>query len=116
MTIVVAVVAGSVGAVVRYGLSGAVQRRSSSLLPLGTAAVNLVGAFLLGVVVGIGASTLWSVATMGLTGGLSTFSTWMVETVELGVNPRPTRRAIVNLTLMTVLGVVLAAAGYYLGN
>lgn len=110
----VAAVAGSVGALTRYGLSGVVQRRTASSLPLGTAAVNLIGAFLFGMILGAGDASLWSTAAAGFTGGLTTFSTWMVETVGLGVVPRPSRQAVINLTVLAALGVAFAALGYQL--
>lgn len=116
MTILVAAVAGSVGALIRYLVSGVVQRGTGSSLPLGTAAVNLVGAFSLGVILGTGNESMWSTAAAGFTGGLTTYSTWMVETVGLGMTPRPSSRAITNVTLMAALGVALAAVGYGLTN
>lgn len=114
MTFLVAAIAGSVGALVRYSVAGVVQRRTRSALPLGTAAVNLVGAFLLGVILGTGDGSSWAIAAAGFTGGLTTFSTWMVETIGLGVVPRPSLRAVMNLTVLAGLGVALAALGYQL--
>jgi hypothetical protein len=38
----------------------------------------------------------------------------MVETVELGVIPRPSRRALLNLTVLAALGVAFAALGFQL--
>lgn len=81
-------------------------------MPVGTATVNLVGAFLLGICLGAGDDSLWWTAAAGFSGGLTTFSTWMVETRALGVIPRPSLQAVLNLTMMAVLGVALAAAGY----
>jgi CrcB protein len=114
MTVAVAALAGSVGALSRYVLSGWIQNRSRSAMPVGTAGVNLLGAFLLGVFVAAGnGSLLWTAAT-GFTGGLTTFSTWMVESVGLGVLPRPSIRALANVTVLATLGVALAALGYHL--
>ena len=45
-------VLGGFGALARFLLDGAVARRAGSGLPVGTLAVNLSGAFVLGVVVG----------------------------------------------------------------
>ena len=116
MTVVVVSVAGSLGALGRYLVSGAVQKWTRSPLPLGTATVNLLGAFLLGLIVGAGdGSLLWTVAA-GVMGGFTTFSTWMVETGRLGVVPRPTGRALGNLLVLATAGVALAALGYHLTN
>jgi CrcB protein len=112
VNIIVAAVAGSVGAVVRHYVSGVVQRRTRSSLPLGTAVVNLAGAFLLGSILGAGGDSSWWTAAAGFTGGLTTFSTWMLETSGLGVVPRLSRRAFMNLTLLATWGVAAAALGY----
>jgi CrcB protein len=116
MTTVVVAVAGSVGALARYVLSGVLQRRSRTGLPVGTAGVNLLGAFLLGLIVGVSDGSLWWTAAAGFTGGLTTFSTWMIETIGLGVVPRPTARAVANVAVVATLGVALAALGYHLTN
>jgi len=112
----VAVIAGAVGALCRYLLSGFVQERIDSHLPVGTLAVNLSGAFLLGLVAGIdnleGGMTL---TAAGFLGGFTTFSTWMVETIRLGIPPLRAR-ALANLTIALIAGVALVAAGYSLTN
>ncbi len=114
--ILLATVAGAAGALSRYLLSGYVQGRFDSDLPIGTLAVNLVGAFLLGSIVGV--DQLESVATFtaaGFLGGFTTFSTWIIETVRLDL-PLLRARALANLTVTLVAGVALAAAGYSLTN
>jgi fluoride exporter len=114
--ILLATVAGAVGALSRYVLSGFVQERIDSDLPIGTLAVNLTGAFLLGLVVGV--DQLGSAATLtaaGFLGGFTTFSTWMIEAVRLGIPPLRAR-ALINLAVTLVAGVALAAAGYTLTN
>jgi CrcB protein len=112
----VAALAGAIGAVCRYLLSGFVQQRTDSDLPLGTLAVNLSGAFLIGIVAGI--DDLQSSATLiatGFLGGFTTFSTWMIETIRLGIPPLRSK-GITNLIITLIAGVVLTAAGYSLTN
>ena len=117
MTVLVAALAGSAGALARYIVSGAVQRRVDSDMPLGTAAVNLSGAFVLGLVAGGGdLSSVAAMSAAGFLGGFTTFSTWMVETVRLGILPTPNRRSLLNLVVFGAVGVVLAALGYNLTN
>lgn len=114
--IAVAAFAGALGALCRYLLSGFVQQRIDTDLPVGTLAVNLSGAFLIGIVTGI--DDLQSSATLlaaGLLGGFTTFSTWMIETIRLGI-PSLRSRAIANLIITLIAGVALAAAGYSLTN
>ena len=112
MTWLTLTLAGAVGAATRYGLSGWVQRRTSSELPIGTATVNLLGAFVLGWAVKVFEGfSLYAVG--GFLGGFTTFSTWMVESWSMATAGRQgRRRAVVNLTGMLVAGVALAALGY----
>jgi fluoride exporter len=115
MILVITALAGSVGALARYVLSGVVQQRTESQMPLGTAAVNLTGAFILGLALGAGSpSSTITLAVVGFTGGFTTFSTWMVETMRLGILPRPTLRSMLNLAVVPTAGIMLAAFGYYL--
>ncbi len=117
MTLLIAATAGSIGALARYILSGTLQRRTGSHIPVGTAAVNLIGALALGAVVGAASiPSLLELAVVGFLGGFTTFSTWMVETVRLGILPRPSLGSMLNLTVLPTLGVMLAALGYYLAS
>lgn len=88
MIVGLVVLAGGLGAVGRYGLSGYVQRSLPRTRPWGTAVVNLLGAFGLGVLVGLGDGSVVSadlvrIAGAGFLGGFTTFSTWTVESVSL---------------------------------
>ena len=117
MTLVITAFAGAIGAMCRYLLTGFVQDRSRSALPLGTFAVNLVGAFSLGLIAGNGQPYSSGVlALVGFLGGFTTFSTWMVETLRLGAVPRPRLRAVANMTVTLFVGVALAATGFMLTN
>ena len=88
MQIALIAVAGAVGAVMRYGVSRAVQP-SDADFPFGTLAVNLSGSLLLGL---LGAllierfevsSELRTALLVGLIGSYTTFSTLSVETLQL---------------------------------
>ena len=71
---------GGVGALARLLLDRAVSLRVGSDLPWGTLAVNLSGAFALGVLVGAAVSgDALRLAGTGLLGAYTTFSTWMLE-------------------------------------
>ena len=85
----VAVGAGAaIGAWLRWGLSQWLNH-SHSHLPLGTLLANLVGGFLIGVAVGFfgsqpGLPEAWRLFVItGFLGGLTTFSTFSVEAVNL---------------------------------
>ena len=94
---------GGVGAVARFALDSAVSQRAGSGFPWGTLAVNLSGAFLLGLLAGAdvaGAALLGYFATRlqerlpparyrrpflatGFCGALTTFSTLQVELIRM---------------------------------
>jgi CrcB protein len=81
---------GFVGAVLRYLVSGWVQDRSGSIaIPFGTAAVNLSGCFIIGILTFLVESrSYFSVETrafvlIGLLGSFTTFSTFGSETLML---------------------------------
>lgn len=103
--------AGGAGAVARLLLDGTVSERAGRGLPLGTLVVNLSGAFLLGLLVGLspGGDAL-EVAGTGLLGGYTTFSTWMFESHRLAEDGRG-RAALANLVGSLALGLAAAALG-----
>jgi fluoride exporter len=81
---------GFIGAILRYLLSAQVQTYSkNAAFPLGTLGVNLLGAFLIGLLIelantyGIFSPQLRSFLFIGILGALTTFSTFSLETVEL---------------------------------
>lgn len=101
---------GGAAAVARVAASRAVDARTRSALPIGTAVVNLAGALALGVLVGLGATgdTLLLAGTAVL-GSFTTFSTWVLEARLLG-RGRPAL-ALAHLLVLTVAGVAAAALG-----
>jgi CrcB protein len=120
---VLILVGGAVGGVVRYGVTGVVQRRSAGDFPVGTLAVNLTGALAAGLVVGLVASrgfddSVVAWLTTGFLGGYTTFSTWMVETNFAAAEGGSAgfRRAVANLAVPLVGGVALAYLGYWFGS
>ena len=80
---------GALGAVARYGLSGWVQHLSGSLFPVGTLAVNVLGSFIIGLLLQMTTGRfVWSqearlLLTTGFCGSLTTFSTFSYETLAL---------------------------------
>lgn len=87
MKLLLIAVAGALGAVARYGLSGWVQERAA-FFPWGTLVVNVLGSFLLGLAFRyLEATTLpaeWRQAvTIGFLGAFTTFSTFSYEAVAM---------------------------------
>lgn len=81
---------GFFGCAMRYLLSSFIYRHSSiSALPLGTLAVNILGSFIIGLVGGYTLSkshlppALNALIVTGFLGGLTTFSSFSLETYQL---------------------------------
>jgi CrcB protein len=107
---------GGAGAIARFALDGAVSQRAGGRFPLGTLAVNLSGAVLLGLLTGLAlrGDGLLLVGT-GLLGSYTTFSTWLFETHRLAEDGQGALVA-VNVVLSLLLGVAAAALGRALGG
>jgi fluoride exporter len=106
---------GGCGALARFGLTLLVADRLHPHLPVGTLAVNVSGAFLLGLLAGASvdgdARLLFGV---GLLGAYTTFSTWMVETQRIDEAGKR-RLAVTNILLSIALGLAAAALGRWIG-
>ncbi len=84
--------------------------------PLGVLAINLLGAFLLGLLVGAHPSDVAVIALgTGFLGSFTTFSTWMLETDALAVAGR-WNSALLNIVGAVLGGLVLVAAGFAAGS
>jgi CrcB protein len=107
--IALVLLAGAAGAVIRL----LVVRLISA--PWAVLAVNVVGSLVGGVLVGATSGELQLILLTGLCGGLTTFSTLSVETVQLALD-RKARTAIASMALNLVLGVAAAALGVALAS
>jgi CrcB protein len=82
-------VGGALGTGIRYVVSGVVVRWLGLGFPYGTLAVNLIGSFLIGLIQEVGTTSLLIpdatrlFLTIGVMGGLTTYSTFSYETVRL---------------------------------
>ena len=116
ITVLLVFVGGAMGAPLRYLTDRWVQIHHVLRFPLGTLIVNLVGCFVAGVVAGGVAQAGWSgdvqaLLGTGLCGGLTTYSTFSVETIEL-LQSKLTIRAVSYVLTSVGLGVGLAALGW----
>lgn len=105
---VAAIVAGALAAGVRYGLSRAFVRRGVAVL-----VVNVVASAIGGTVLGLAirgdvGADIRLILLSGLCGGLSTFSTFSVETIQFTQHGK-WRDALLSVTANLVLGVGAAA-------
>ena len=110
MSLVVAA-AGALGAVCRYLIGGLMQSRVGWGFPVGTLVVTLAGSFAMGLIVASSSGRGWSVVAVGFLGGFTTFSTWMVETLRLGL---PSPRAVLNVAATLAGGLATAGLAYLL--
>jgi CrcB protein len=113
----VAVVAGGLGATLRY-VSTAVFAPKNSF-PLGVLLSNLVGSFLAGVAAALLTDSLLSpemafILVVGFCGGLTTMSSFAVDTVT-AMTAGKWKGAALNISVTTIGSVLLAGVGYILG-
>ncbi|PZO67694.1 MAG: fluoride efflux transporter CrcB [Paracoccus denitrificans] len=80
-------VGGGIGAVARYGVNVAALRVFGSGFPVATLLVNVIGSFVMGVLVTVladrGANHLAPLLMTGVLGGFTTFSAFSLDTVSL---------------------------------
>jgi CrcB protein len=89
----------------------AVRARVRGGFPAGILVVNLTGSFALGLVVGLGAhGDALRLAGIGLLGGYTTYSAWMVDSDRL-----PARLAAANLAVSLAGGLLAVWLGRALG-
>jgi CrcB protein len=105
VTVLLVALGAAVGAPLRYLVAARLDRD----LPLGTLAVNVAGSFVLGVLVArsVGGAA-WALLGVGFCGGLTTYSSFAVQTVRLRW------RGVAYAVVTVVASVAAAAAGYAL--
>jgi CrcB protein len=112
---------GAVGTGLRYLASGLAARWLGADFPYGTLIVNLVGAFLIGLVQEVGTMTLLIpdgvrvFLTVGLLGGLTTYSAFSYETVRL-MEYGSWSQAWLNVAVTTALCLLLCFLGIAVGR
>jgi CrcB protein len=116
----------AIGGGVRYLLSLAVLRLLGPTFPYGTLAVNVLGSFLIGLLMHVGLeTTLISPAariflTTGVMGGMTTYSTFNYETLQLAADgdwPLAVVNVAATVTACLAAGVLgLAAGRAFVGN
>ena len=112
---VAVLVAGAIGALARWGTVQAFARMPSRL-PWAVLVVNVVGSLVGGVVIGLAHEGVlgaeWRLILLtGFAGGLTTFSTFSVETIQL-LHEGRRRAALVSVAANLVLGVGAAVLGF----
>ncbi|MFK7768539.1 MAG: fluoride efflux transporter CrcB [Mariniblastus sp.] len=110
---------GAIGALSRYGIAEFSKRVFSVEFPLGTLIANLVGCFLIGVLLGSGHADKSDPIRLGLgigfLGSLTTFSTFSAETVTQ-INSGNWLIAFSNVGISLGLGLILVFVGMVAGK
>ncbi|WP_421119985.1 fluoride efflux transporter FluC [Aquihabitans daechungensis] len=117
MRFVLVGVAGAAGALCRYGIGVAVGERS---FPWSTLAINIVGSFLLGLVLTVATARGWPVevtapVAVGFIGSFTTFSTFSWEALTLSRGDR-VGAAAAYIAVSVVLGLLAAVLGLRMGQ
>ena len=113
---VMVMVGGSFGAVCRFAFSALVKRYFSTEFPIATLSINMIGSFLLGLLVAAhpGSFNQLLLGT-GFMGGFTTYSTFQLENVTL-FTKKNYKSLIIYITCSFLLCILLAISGLYLGN
>jgi len=110
-------IGGFIGAILRAYTSGLVNNLVKHNIPFGTLTVNLIGSFILGILIGLinlhilENPYLKSMLTTGMMGALTTFSTFAIESFFLIKNGLIIE-SLVYISLNVIGSIILAAAGF----
>ena len=113
--------AGALGTLSRYGLSGAAQKINGTSFPYGTLVINVLGCLLIGFIMQIGLNTdiiprsLRVIMTLGFLGAFTTFSTFSYETVTL-LQDGAWLQACLNIAANVGLGLIAVLLGMFAGR
>jgi fluoride exporter len=119
LAIVLVLVGGAIGSMWRFSWSGFVAQRLGETFPFGTLVVNLVGSALIGVFSGVvghvsnsaTAAMLQQFLVVGICGGLTTFSSFSLQTYNLIAEGR-WLSALANIIFSTGFCFVCLAIGW----
>ena len=114
------VVAGGLGAGVRFVVDGLIRSRVRTAFPWATTIINVSGSFALGLIIGATLSNVLPqefavVLGTGFLGGYTTFSTASYETVQL-IRQRRYVASLISGVLMLLFSVVAASLGLWIGH
>ncbi|MBI5129352.1 MAG: fluoride efflux transporter CrcB [Rhodopseudomonas palustris] len=112
-------VGGAIGGAARFVVSDAVGQRWGTTFPWGTLIVNVSGALLIGIFVGLArvyaggfdSPLMRDLIITGVLGGYTTVSSFSLQTINL-VLDRRTALATLNVVASTTLCLVAVALGY----
>tara|TARA_B100000929_G_scaffold288092_1_gene275898 strand:+ start:1089 stop:1466 length:378 start_codon:yes stop_codon:yes gene_type:complete len=110
---------GALGGLGRFAISNTMARLLGNAFPWGTLVVNASGALLAGWLLGVygvpNTQPFWLFALAGLLGGYTTVSSFSLQTLELWQRGKAMRAAL-NMIATLLLGVAMAALGWWLAQ
>ena len=111
---------GAIGALARASACTITERHFGADFPYGTLVVNVAGGFLIGLIVGLSASTelpplLRDALVIGGLGALTTFSAFSLDTLTLA-SGGSILHALANIAANVVLALTATAGGLLLGR
>lgn len=119
MNVALVALGGAFGAMARFGIGSLVIRCYDVSFPLGTLIANVVGCFLMGLLIGsrLGERMPWCKHHLGIgfLGSLTTFSTFSAETLELFRQERWTAAGS-NVGASLILGLLAVGCGIAIGQ
>ena len=113
MTLLLVLVGGAAGAIVRYLISESARARVPGRFPWGTLVANVAGSFVAGLIAGVGWLPAWVgiLAGPGFCGALTTYSTFALETATAD-----RRYALINSAVTLTAGLTAAGLGMALAG
>ncbi len=111
---------GALGTFLRYSVAGFGHRVFDWTFPIGTLIANLVGSFVIGLLWGIFevyeiSPNIRTFIFVGILGGFTTFSSFMLETLNL-YRDGEIRLALLNILVSNVAGILLVISGFTLSK
>lgn len=111
-------IGGFMGSVLRYKVGVLIATKNTSAFPWGTFTVNLVGAFLIGLLISSALKSQQTTTLLlvtGFCGGFTTFSTFALENLKLLQSGQ--WLIFLSYALFSLIGgIVLCYGGYFMGS
>ncbi len=110
---------GFIGAVLRIYMNGFISHRVPHILPFGTLGINLIGSFMMGILIALFMQTSFfslhtkSFLTSGILGGFTTYSAFAIESFLL-LEGGHILLALANISLNAFGTIFMAGGGFYL--
>jgi CrcB protein len=110
---------GFIGAVLRAYLNGLISHKLPHELPFGTLGVNLIGSFIMGILIAYFMYTTFfslhvkSFLSTGILGALTTYSTFAIESFFL-LESGYIALALINISANAFGSIIMAGSGFYL--